>query len=147
MCGPKPYPPGCWWRASRGLPLRSRGTLALPGYGEKVRRQSGVQGTGSGHQAREEGRTAAAALISSPGISANVMTRNPVNGRPGGAVRRVSQCQSAGRGQTMPPAANGVNDFFSANDFNGLSRRDFGKSGEIDRKLTGDLPVISKACR
>jgi hypothetical protein len=75
------------------------------------------------------------------------MTRNPVNGRPGGAVRGVSQCQSAGRDQTMPPAANGVNDFFSANDFNGLSRRDFGKSGEIDWKLTGDSPVISKACR
>lgn len=79
-----------------GVAVAVAGTLALPGYGEKVRRQSGVHGTGSGHQAREEGRTAAAALIGSPGINANGMARNPVNGRPGGAVRRVSQCQSAG---------------------------------------------------
>lgn len=35
-------------------------------------------------------RTAAAALIGSPGVNAKGMTRNPVNGRPGGAVRRVN---------------------------------------------------------
>lgn len=48
-----------------------------------------------------EGRTVPAALIGSPGVNANGMTRNPVNGRPGGAVRRVSQCQSAGSGLTI----------------------------------------------
>jgi hypothetical protein len=65
------------------------------GLGKALAVTAGVQCTGSGVQANKKGRTVPAVLIRLPGIAANGMTANPEDGRPGGAVRRVSQCQSA----------------------------------------------------
>ena len=80
-----------------------------------------------------KGRAVPAVLIGSPGFSVNGMARNPESGRPGGAARRVSQCQSAGSGQTMPTGRGAVNNKFQSNDFNGLRVKGMCKSGVLER--------------
>ena len=103
------------------------------GLGEGFAFMPGRQTLGPEIRLERKGRAVPAVLISLPGISVNGMARNPEDGRPGGAVRRRSRCQSAGSDQTMPTGRGAVNNYFQSNDFNGLRVKGMCKSGVLDR--------------
>ena len=124
ICGPVLAPSALWWRECRGLPLRSRWTLAGSGGGVQARNwprpfrvDQGIMRCG-GSAIPHKSPSAALLRIVRCGLITGSLA-NMAKGRP----ELGSRCQSAvstSSDQTMQAGAACVNRNFQANDFNGL---------------------------
>jgi hypothetical protein len=114
-----------------GVAVAGTKATGIAGGWEKVSPSCRGSMAVSGHQAGKRGPSRSRRFDRPSGTSVNAP--NPEDGRPGGAVRRVSQCQSAGSGQTMPTGRGAVNNYFQSNEFNGLGVPAMCKSGVLDR--------------